>query len=1537
MSKTIYITEEQKKKIKKAMFEPPKSNEVDAGVMAQVAYGGGMMEGAEPESNEYGIGFENDSNLEYAHVNENESDESVTVQAEDDEIQRILDYGINVNIDEKDWFDLIFNGEKTIATCGQSYYKGWLKHVNQMIGLVKTTRHPSKDNPSGVLVGYARLAGVVKYSDFTFQNDYQFHKVTPDLEDAKDRCGLKLIDVHQLTYPIKLSKEKKQIRPLWREGDPNRPSDDFQLNEGTNMQTLYHFTSPSNLSDILSSNSLECSDEDLASPDENGWSERLGRKYYISLTRHRSSAEGFPCGANFDEEDYSIRIELDATKLNSIHGAKIEPYEYYSPKRRNDGSDKSAKSFHIDRKMKDYTSVPFGAKYDSPESFYGNGAEYLNQAEEKMEFNSPDGKISPLLSYTNRIDIYISDSDDDLVYNKHGYGIRMYIIAILSRLFYKKFENWKDKIFFYADKNEYDMQTNKCYSIEDALNIKTRSIKIPLKYKIGIRSFIPAKYNLGSPFDFKENFSSANINESVDANINILPCLDYYGDKNAQKVSHGIKDGNLDDIKTAAMEMSKYVKPENILVPVPSRNGMATTTKQLAEEIAKIVGCKIKDIIHGNIRKSLYQLKYDEPNFDPDKDFFGFSCDENENLDNCILIDNVLDTGNTARAAALATGIKNVLVYARHNSDMKKNINESIDAKHFDYEKSMKSIMDFMKHEGLNVYPYPHIKLKWDDQDGLFIRTGYYEPSSKTVVVFCKDRHPKDILRSFSHEMIHHMQNLDGQDLDFNTTNVKDDDRLEKIESEAYVKGNIYFRKWTEHKNSHEMLNENTENELQAWHGATADFDAFDESFMGSGEGAQAYGWGTYITSCEGTGRIYAYVAVNRNMKRYFKQFPIFFNPWCMLQDGIPVYENDDASFTRYVKELVDCFTKMSGLIQNIANDSSINSSSFTRMYKQNGQLKFKTDKGVSSTENGKNNTIYNFYLNNPDLIEDAVKEINNFVSKVSSITSVQEAKDAIYAMYQPRLYEVEIPDDDGDNYVAWDKPLTEKQKPIFINLINKYLSQAPSQNKGRKRGECETIAMNGNVVGGTAYKELRDAIAISKGIKVKGEENVGLKKIASKELYSFGIVGVKVPTGFKSRNHGDGHGTNYVLFNDKDVKIINKSQISENISDLSELKNGININIDNKDWLELIFSGKKTVETRDGKSYSQWKKHEGETVGLVMTTKRPTKKKPTGMLVGSAKIAEVISYTQEDFATDDRHKCSPDMFGKRGRCGLLLTNVEKFETPVKLVGKGQQIVRPIEIADILEETTASDIDLSSFNIKKNLNPKFWKDEKLDSRVRIKLLDIADDFIEFIGVDWVKPEDIIITGSLANFNWNQKYSDIDLHVVLDYSKVDKRKDFVSNYFYSQKKLWNDEHKGLKIFGFPIEVYVQDKNEKHTSSGVYSLEKNEWIEEPERKKLSTAKVNKQYIKNKVAEYADKIDNLKDIYKKAGNDEYKIRKASESADKLFDEIKSLRKKDLEGTGNEISNGNIIFKCLRRLNYIEKLVQIKSKSYDKLNSLS
>lgn len=590
------------------------------------------------------------------------------------------------------------------------------------------------------------------------------------------------------------------------------------------------------------------------------------------------------------------------------------------------------------------------------------------------------------------------------------------------------------------------------------------------------------------------------------------------------------------------------------------------------------------------------------------------------------------------------------------------------------FKDAFKPIADFMKSEGLNVYPFPDIELKWDEQDGLFIKTGYYLPSEKKIVLFCKDRHPKDILRSYAHEMIHHMQNLNGDDLNFTSEDdVKDNDKLEKLESEAYLKGNIYFRKWTEYErnNKNSLLNENILRESP---------DSIENSSL------------SYNNN-----NAYPFIAI--------KGFP-----------------NDILVGVRG-----STHTDIAGTIDNDAED---------------GENTYNVSQGLL----------------------DAIKK--------------------------------------------------REVRPLFTLYYEFY---------GRYwSGDAE----GGNIISLWEYDE-----------------------------------------------------NNYSKAYSNIVRTVRKMQDEGIEVDLSTL--------DFDDW----------------------------------------KRNPTAFRYP---VTWLRNGTAEIFIPRARK-----ITKENGFYIIFLDNgrVLKVDRKGDVVGEPS----PSYINENIDESLApSEVDLSSFNIKKELNPKFWKNDKLDSRIRIKLLDIADDFIEFLGVDWVKPEDITITGSLANYNWNKKYSDIDLHILIDYSKVDKRTDFVDNYFYSQKKLWNEEHKDLRIFGFPVEVYVQDINKKHTSSGVYSLEKNEWVIEPEREKLSKKKVNKERIKKTVSQYTEKIDKLVEDSKNANGDEYKMRKAYEGAQQLFDEIKKLRREDLTDANNEINEGNIIFKALRRLGYIDKLDKVINKGYNTLNSL-
>lgn len=119
----------------------------------------------------------------------------------------------------------------------------------------------------------------------------------------------------------------------------------------------------------------------------------------------------------------------------------------------------------------------------------------------------------------------------------------------------------------------------------------------------------------------------------------------------------------------------------------------------------------------------------------------------------------------------------------------------------FNYEPYIKSLLKFMVDNGYTLKPYPKILLNTSVQDeDVFIYTGNYDPSKHIVRLYINDRHPKDVLRSLAHEMIHHKQALEGRLSDdaYNGDRIIEDDKLIKLEEEAYLKGNISFRSWTE-------------------------------------------------------------------------------------------------------------------------------------------------------------------------------------------------------------------------------------------------------------------------------------------------------------------------------------------------------------------------------------------------------------------------------------------------------------------------------------------------------------------------------------------------------------------------------------------------------------------------------------------------------------------------------------------------------------------------------------------------------------------
>ena len=116
----------------------------------------------------------------------------------------------------------------------------------------------------------------------------------------------------------------------------------------------------------------------------------------------------------------------------------------------------------------------------------------------------------------------------------------------------------------------------------------------------------------------------------------------------------------------------------------------------------------------------------------------------------------------------------------------------------FDYTPFMVSILEYMLDENMKITPIPEVKIKRDpvESSDFFGKTAYYDQTKKEVVLYVEGRHPKDVMRSFAHEMIHHKQNLEGRLSNITTSNTNEDSSLLEIEKEAYLEGNITFRNW---------------------------------------------------------------------------------------------------------------------------------------------------------------------------------------------------------------------------------------------------------------------------------------------------------------------------------------------------------------------------------------------------------------------------------------------------------------------------------------------------------------------------------------------------------------------------------------------------------------------------------------------------------------------------------------------------------------------------------------------------------------------
>lgn len=233
--------------------------------------------------------------------------------------------------------------------------------------------------------------------------------------------------------------------------------------------------------------------------------------------------------------------------------------------------------------------------------------------------------------------------------------------------------------------------------------------------------------------------------------------------------------------------------------------------------------------------------------------------------------------------------------------------------------------------------------------------------------------------------------------------------------------------------------------------------------------------------------------------------------------------------------------------------------------------------------------------------------------------------------------------------------------------------------------------------------------------------------------------------------------------------------------------------------------------------------------------------------------------------------------------------------------------------------------NLMAFHVKPTLNQKIWNGTKsVRPGVKAALMEIIDEFLDGLDME-MEVKDIVLTGSMANYNWS-KFSDLDLHILIDFAEVNDNEAMVKKFFDAVRSRWNKLHQ-IMVKGHEVEIYVQDEHEPHTSTGVYSLVNDEWIVKPQKIEPDIDKYTAQKKMNSIVKELDKLGSL------YNNRLYE--EAFEMAQRVKDKIGKMRKGGLARSGI-YSPENLAFKMLRRSGDIEKLFDIYTKSYDKVFSL-
>ena len=306
------------------------------------------------------------------------------------------------------------------------------------------------------------------------------------------------------------------------------------------------------------------------------------------------------------------------------------------------------------------------------------------------------------------------------------------------------------------------------------------------------------------------------------------------------------------------------------------------------------------------------------------------------------------------------------------------------------------------------------------------------------------------------------------------------------------------------------MMGAGSVREHRVYHGSGADFDAFDHSHMGEGEGAQAYGWGTYVTEVEGIGRTYA---VQNTTKH---------------NDALRALQHDVDAISDQLHRQRDDLKYDEEQLKR-ANEWRAEAELDYELFKDEAE-KLKEKYGEASPEY-RNHLFNDIYTDEMKRAQRSVKSIEESIQyrkeKIAELEKALKDKqaeiDELPKEFPHHLYTVEIPDDNGSNYLDWDGHPAESLLKDVGSFLESIGFERVQDNPVRYEKGESTVVLNPNATGADLYAELQEAL--------------GSDKKASQALSELGCIGIKYPADNMRGGRKDG-AKNYVIFNENDAKI---------------------------------------------------------------------------------------------------------------------------------------------------------------------------------------------------------------------------------------------------------------------------------------------------------------------------------------------------------------------------------------------------------------